>query len=350
MKRWAPLLAFLVAGVAAAQEGTYADSKNNFAVSKDGGSVTISGGGIADPGANGILIRTALNTTINRLLATGNAGIGITNADGTAGNPTVTLNTFVASGASHAVGGVPDPGATAGTFKYLREDATWVDPIMDPTIAVFANENYCGVATYSSAAIGAGTQGNSTSSDVTHPCTRLLSTTTAAATGFHQEWVNTSGAPSNINSYGQGQIDFMEISQLSSKGDGTDKIIVIKGLCNQVNDATECTNGIYFLYDFTVNTTNWLICVAKNGVGTTRTDTGIAVTTGSMVRSSWTLNAAGTSITCTIGGVACSTPVTTNIPTGGSGVVIKLDKTAGVTTAFTLNMNRVVAVQHGLPR
>lgn len=33
---------------------------------------------------------------------------------------------FVASGASHAPGGVPDPGATAGTSRYLREDATWV--------------------------------------------------------------------------------------------------------------------------------------------------------------------------------------------------------------------------------
>lgn len=32
---------------------------------------------------------------------------------------------FIASGASHAPGVVPDPGASAGTTKYLREDATW---------------------------------------------------------------------------------------------------------------------------------------------------------------------------------------------------------------------------------
>jgi hypothetical protein len=32
---------------------------------------------------------------------------------------------FVASGASHAQGLVPDPGATAGTARFLREDATW---------------------------------------------------------------------------------------------------------------------------------------------------------------------------------------------------------------------------------
>lgn len=35
---------------------------------------------------------------------------------------------FVASGASHAPGGVPDPGPTAGTAKFLREDATWAVP------------------------------------------------------------------------------------------------------------------------------------------------------------------------------------------------------------------------------
>lgn len=35
---------------------------------------------------------------------------------------------FKASGASHAPGAVPDPGATAGTSRYLREDGTWATP------------------------------------------------------------------------------------------------------------------------------------------------------------------------------------------------------------------------------
>jgi hypothetical protein len=38
------------------------------------------------------------------------------------------LPNFVASGASHARGIVPDPGATVGTTRYLREDATWAAP------------------------------------------------------------------------------------------------------------------------------------------------------------------------------------------------------------------------------
>jgi hypothetical protein len=38
------------------------------------------------------------------------------------------LTVFVASGASHAAGIVPDPGVTSGTTKFLREDATWQVP------------------------------------------------------------------------------------------------------------------------------------------------------------------------------------------------------------------------------
>ena len=41
-----------------------------------------------------------------------------------------------ASGASHAAGAAPDPGASAGTTKFLREDATWDVPagsFTDPT-------------------------------------------------------------------------------------------------------------------------------------------------------------------------------------------------------------------------
>lgn len=42
--------------------------------------------------------------------------------------PAISVNTFVASGASHAAGIVPDPGSTPGTTKFLREDATWAVP------------------------------------------------------------------------------------------------------------------------------------------------------------------------------------------------------------------------------
>jgi hypothetical protein len=41
---------------------------------------------------------------------------------------TLAISSFGASGSSHASGAVPDPGATAGTTRFLREDATWAVP------------------------------------------------------------------------------------------------------------------------------------------------------------------------------------------------------------------------------
>lgn len=48
--------------------------------------------------------------------------------------------TFGASGASHSVGAVPDPGGSAGTSRFLREDATWATPAG----AVSVNGNFIG--------------------------------------------------------------------------------------------------------------------------------------------------------------------------------------------------------------
>lgn len=39
------------------------------------------------------------------------------------------MDAFGASGSNHKKGLVPDPGATAGTSKYLREDGSWADPV-----------------------------------------------------------------------------------------------------------------------------------------------------------------------------------------------------------------------------
>lgn len=63
---------------------------------------------LGDPGTNGVLKRTALNTTA---VAAGSD-----------------LPVMVASGASHSAGAAPDPGASAGATRFLREDATWAAP------------------------------------------------------------------------------------------------------------------------------------------------------------------------------------------------------------------------------
>ena len=46
---------------------------------------------------------------------------------------------FNASGASHTIGLVPDPGANAGTTNFLREDATWATPPIPSTAGALVN-------------------------------------------------------------------------------------------------------------------------------------------------------------------------------------------------------------------
>ena len=67
------------------------------------------------------------------------AGAGLTGGGPLTADVTLSAHAFGASGASHALGSVPDPGATAGATRYLREDATWAIPagsgggLTDPT-------------------------------------------------------------------------------------------------------------------------------------------------------------------------------------------------------------------------
>ena len=49
---------------------------------------------------------------------------------------------FVGSGSSHKEGLVPDPGATAGTSKYLREDGTWSVPGVDASSNAALGQGY----------------------------------------------------------------------------------------------------------------------------------------------------------------------------------------------------------------
>jgi hypothetical protein len=74
-------------------------------------------------------------TSIARGAATwqgaGGGGSGVASVNARTGVVTLTrtdIPAFVASGSSHAPGAVPDPGASAGTTRFLREDATWAVP------------------------------------------------------------------------------------------------------------------------------------------------------------------------------------------------------------------------------
>jgi hypothetical protein len=92
-------------------------------------------GGVASVfGRTGAVVATAGDYTVGQVTgAVPNtvqviAGVGLTGGGALSGNVTLTGAAFKASGSAHAPGDVPDPGATVGTTRYLREDATWVAP------------------------------------------------------------------------------------------------------------------------------------------------------------------------------------------------------------------------------
>lgn len=66
-------------------------------------------------------------------------------------------------------------------------------------------------------------------------------------------------------------------------------------------------------YDTSLGDTNWM-CVSRGPSGTTRVDTGVAVTTGSWYRLTMNGNATG-SFNCQVNGGTATTSITTNLPT-----------------------------------
>jgi hypothetical protein len=74
-------------------------------------------GTVNDPGGNGILVRTAENTTTPRAVAVSGTGLSVTNGDGVAGNPTVTSNATNANTPSTIVSRDASGNFSAGTIS-----------------------------------------------------------------------------------------------------------------------------------------------------------------------------------------------------------------------------------------
>ena len=93
------------------------DGSNKFWVNN--GSAWVAAG-LQDTGANGIVKRTGVNATA----AATSSDVYMPGNLIAAGD----LPAFLPSGSSHAKGAVPDPGSSAGSTRFLREDATWAVP------------------------------------------------------------------------------------------------------------------------------------------------------------------------------------------------------------------------------
>jgi hypothetical protein len=73
-------------------------------------------GTVNDPGSNGLLARTAANTTTSRSVAVSGTGLSVTNGDGVAGNPTITSNATSANTNSTIVARDGSGNFSAGTI------------------------------------------------------------------------------------------------------------------------------------------------------------------------------------------------------------------------------------------
>jgi hypothetical protein len=95
------------------------------------------GGALPDPGSNGIIIRTATNTTAARSLAAGSP-LAITNADGTAGNPTIDL-----TGVVSAANGGTGLGASGASGNFLKSNGSlWTSAALSATDIPSGNGSY----------------------------------------------------------------------------------------------------------------------------------------------------------------------------------------------------------------
>jgi hypothetical protein len=126
----------IVAGASTVTSYTDARSYQPSATAGAGGAGTVTSVALTAPAmftvggspvtGSGTLALTLVAQAVNRVFAGPSSGGSA--APGFRALVAADLPVFVASGASHAAGAVPDPGATAGTTRFMREDATWAVP------------------------------------------------------------------------------------------------------------------------------------------------------------------------------------------------------------------------------
>lgn len=116
------------------------------------------GGGMSDPGTNGVVVRTALNTTTARTLTAG-TGISISNGSGVAGNPTITNSAPDQTVALTAGTGL----SVSGTYPNF----TLTNTAPDQTVALTAGTNVSISGTYPNFTISASGGGGGGSASFT---------------------------------------------------------------------------------------------------------------------------------------------------------------------------------------
>lgn len=101
--------------------------------------------------------------------------------------------------------------------------------------------------------------------------------------------------------------------------------------------AADQNNGIYFVIDRALSTTNWICRTAKAGVRTSVVTT-VPITAAAWVTLGFTVNDNNTLATFFINGVQVA-QITTNLPTAGTGILFMIRQIAGTTTERQLDVD-----------
>lgn len=123
--------------------------------------------------------------------------VSLDDGDSATAADTITIQSMVKSGSSAAAGLVPKPSTTAGTTKYLREDATWATP---PDTKVTSVDNHYTPAEDSNSALNA-----SSTTAATWGSTDLITGLKRDAKG-HVVGVTSIQMPANPNTIGKNVI------------------------------------------------------------------------------------------------------------------------------------------------
>lgn len=227
------------------------------------------------------------------------SGITITNADGTAGDPTIS-----ASGASFSPNSTVTIfddfiGANIGTL-FINSLLSWETGTANST-AYTPVSGHPGL--------------------ITHPINvtnQYLALSNIA--GFYNSFV-----------LGGGSITCNWVINIAALSDGTNTYTLRIGM-GDTNNADH-VNGVYFEYSSGINSGNWVLKTASASTRTT-TNTATAVTSG------WhnlqiTVNAGATSVNYTLDGVSLG-DITTNIPSASIAPIWSFVRSAGSIAAGTI--------------
>lgn len=189
---------------------------------------------------------------------------------------------------------------------------------------------------------GTATIDNSSNTDTTgsHPGNGVV--TTGAGTSGRGAFGHTTNDPAMIL-FGGGAVTVDMDVQVVTLSDGTDTFTVRLGFNDSAG--SDGADSVMFRYTHSVNGGRWE-CVTRSNSVETATDSGVAVSAGTYVRLSFTINAAATSVAFSVNGSVVQTHVA-NIPSGAgrqTAPMFEIAKSAG-TNSRTLLLDYVEGYQ-----